>query len=139
MIGEREKGFIAQMKALFSEMTGTEASEIALEFSKGASQAVKELDSIMAYEGFSPRTIASKMYANYFAMKQLIARDQDKLEIISWVVKDAAGREIEGRYTNNEHLMKDIECICLAFVTRGSSYEKILKKSSKAMIDVLKK
>lgn len=114
-----------QMKVLFTDISREEASELARSFSARPSDLVRLLDSTMIYEGFSPRTIATKMQQKHLAMRELIRQDHSKLEIVRWwSIRDASGREQIGEYTNNESLMKDIECICNSMFTLLSLFTK---------------
>lgn len=101
-----------------------------LEAIKINAQILKGWAEVGSYQGLDIKLILKKMkerHTNYVP-----AGTQ-----ISFMYRDAAGVEREFKYTDNEKLFKDVAMLIFIFSARGTSWEKMKKKSRKEFVDVM--
>lgn len=91
---------------------------------------------IAKYEGFNPREIMMSLLRLYNANKEKLIERPDRLEVFTAQYTTEQG-EREFRFTSGESFTKDMEFLCVMFITRGAAFDKILKKSSKTMAKVM--
>lgn len=90
------------------------------------------LNEAIKYEGFNPREMLKALLLSNETQKTRIIGDPGVYEEISTTMV-VNGRDVLFKFDNNQKFHKDMQFICLMFITRGAAYDKIMKKSSATM------
>lgn len=95
------------------------------------------LREVMQYEGFSPRQMIGMLLRSHRQTAEDIESDPSALECVEGVMKGPRGELMNLRYTCNELFHQDIQFICLMFINRGASFDKIRLRSKELMVSVM--
>jgi hypothetical protein len=93
---------------------------------------LRALEEVSKYEGFNPREIVRLLVMKHEDYAKRIAGDPASVESVQGEVS-LNGEQIDFSFTSNQPFNKDMQFICLMFITRGAAHDKILKKSSNHM------
>lgn len=143
-LNETDLGYAAQLASVVAEreMTDDDAKELLSTFRIGDIEAnidfLRKVEKLCKYEGFNPREIAFSLLEKHKATKALVTADpeRNKRRVIG-SMSDGSVIEI----TNNMEFKEDMQFLCLIFITRGSAYDKILRKSNefvRGVMDMMK-
>lgn len=89
---------------------------------------------IVAYQGFNPRMILSRMWESHQAFARKIEDGTSIEQHVTVHVKDSTtGQDVEIDYSNNASFMNDVCFLILTFINRGSAYDKLTRKSTEQL------
>lgn len=94
---------------------------------------LKALAEVARYEGFDPRVILASLLASHSRYAREYGAHPEEIELRATV----GGEEKVIKYSSNEPFSHDMQFICLMFITRGAAFDKIMKKSSEMMTQVM--
>lgn len=98
---------------------------------------LKALDEVAKYEGFNPREMIKLLLASHKKYEIMIAQNPLAIETVDGILT-INGREETFKFTSGEPFSRDMQFICLMFITRGAAFEKIMKKSSEIMVKCMR-
>lgn len=132
--------FTNQAKRYLKDLAGDDLQDVASLFDSGELlkdvSVLKVMEELMKYQGFDPKVMAGLLYSSWQSGRAVAEDQPDSVSSFTFSAR-VNNKDVAMKVTSNDSFAQDIKFLCMVFISRGSSIQKIKSRSIETLKQIM--